>query len=137
MRTIGDSGQVRAAQAQGQRAVAQAQARRGAKNAMKAMESKLKQAAAKRTAAGGLKGGLKGAVFMEGLTARNTADGTLTAAKKRGDVKPQQKAGPAVPKRLTSQGVSKMSFDDAFRNARKGGAQTFTWRGKKYTTKMK
>jgi hypothetical protein len=134
-RVPGDSGQVRAAQAQGARNVAQAQAKRGAKAASKAMEAKLKQAAAKRTAAGGLKAGVKAAVFAEGLTSRNTADGTLTAAMKRGDYKPRQ--GPAAPERLTQKGVDKKTFDDAFRQARKGGAKTFTWRGKKYTTEMK
>jgi hypothetical protein len=29
------------------------------------------------------------------------------------------------------------SFDDAFKDARRAKASTFTWRGKKYTTKMK
>lgn len=134
-RVIGDSGQVRAAQTQGARNVAQAQARRGAKAATKAMAAKLKQAALKRTAAGGLKAGVKGAVFAEGLTSRNTGDGTLTAAMKRGDYKPKQ--GPAVPERLTQKGVDKKTFDDAFRQARQAKAKTFTWRGKKYTTEMK
>jgi hypothetical protein len=130
-RVIGDSGRVRAAQAQGARNVAQAQAKRGAKAASQRMATKLKQAAAKRTAAGGLKGGVKAAVFMEGLTSRNTADGTLKG-KPTGPNK-----GPAVPERLTQKGVDKKSFNDAFRQARQAKAKTFTWRGKKYTTEMK
>ncbi len=136
-RVIGDSGQVRAAQAAGRKAVAQAQARRGAKQAMKAMEGTLRTARTVRNVVGAAKNLARGGAAAAGLQAYNTADGTLTAAKKKGLVKPQQKAGPAVPKRLSSQGVNKMSFDDAFRNARKSGAKVFTWRGKKYTTEMK
>lgn len=67
-----------------------------------------------------------------GLQAYNTADGTLTAAQKRGDYKPKQ--GPANP----DQGLSKaQSFDKAFTSARKSGMKTFDWNGKKYTTEMK
>jgi hypothetical protein len=36
-----------------------------------------------------------------------------------------------------SAGGSNISFKDAFREARKQGLDTFTWRGKKYTTEMK
>jgi hypothetical protein len=38
---------------------------------------------------------------------------------------------------MTKAGVDKGSFDNAFRMARKGGAKTFTWRGKKYNTKLR
>jgi hypothetical protein len=75
------------------------------------------------------------AVAMETLKARPTADGTLTAAMKRGDYKPRQ--GPAVPQRLTQGGMDKGSFDKAFKASRMAGKKTFTWRGKKYTTEMK
>lgn len=108
-----------------------AKAKAGAQKAMANMASKLKAAAAKRTAAGGLKGGLKAAAVAEGLTARNTASGTLRG-KPTG---PSQ--GPSVPKRLTQGGIDKNTFDDAFRNARKAGQKEFTWRGKRYNTKMK
>jgi len=74
-------------------------------------------------------------IAYETLKARPTADGTLTAAMKRGDYKPRQ--GPAVPKRLTQGGMDKGSFDKAFKAARVAGKKIFTWRGKKYTTKMK
>jgi hypothetical protein len=84
-------------------------------------------AAAKAT----LRGGAQAAAFMEGVTARNTAKGTLKG-------KPTGPAqGPKVPNRLTSAGVDKMKFDDAFRQARKAGQKKFTWRGKQYTTEMK
>ena len=145
-RVIGDSGKVRAAQAQGARNVAQAQARRTARATSKAMEAKLKKAAATRTVAGGLKGGIKAAAFMEGLTARNTADGTLTAARKRGDLNkrrqptPQEQAEFARQERVARQknaARKSTSFDDVFRDARRAGVKTFTWRGKKYTTEMK
>ena len=77
------------------------------------------------------KGGIKAAVFKEGITARNTADGTLKG-------KPTgAKQGPRVPERLTQKGVDKKTFDDAFRQARKSGQKEFTWRGKRYNTKVK
>jgi hypothetical protein len=75
------------------------------------------------------------AVAMETLKARPTADGTLTAAMKRGDYKPRQ--GPNVPKRLTQGGMDKGSFNKAFKDSRTAGKKAFTWRGKKYTTEMK
>jgi hypothetical protein len=74
-------------------------------------------------------------VAYETLKARPTAAGTLTAAMKRGDYKPRQ--GPNVPKRLTQGGMDKGSFDKAFKDSRVAGKKAFTWRGKKYTTKMK
>jgi hypothetical protein len=70
-------------------------------------------------------------VAKEALTARNTADGTLKG-KPTGN--PQ---GPAVPKRLTQGGLDKGSFDSAFKASRSAGKKTFTWRGKKYNTKLK
>lgn len=73
------------------------------------------------------------AVAAEGLTARNTADGTLSAAMRRGDYKPQQGPKP----KTTQASFNKKTFNDAFRSARLSGAKTFTWRGKKYTTEMK
>jgi hypothetical protein len=145
-RVIGDGGRVRAAAAQGARNVAQAQARRNAKAASQRMTAKLRQAAAKRTAAGGLKGGVKAAVFMEGLTSRNTADGTLTAAKQRGDLAKRRKPSPQESATYRSQEAKaraknasrrSSSFDDAFASARRAKVKTFTWRGKKYTTEMK
>jgi hypothetical protein len=75
------------------------------------------------------------AIAAETLKARPLASGTLTSAMKRGDYKPRQ--GPAVPKRLTQGGLDKGSFDSAFKASRTAGKKTFTWRGKKYNTKMK
>ena len=133
LRVPGDSGQVRAAQARGKAEVRKAVARRGAKAASGRMARKLAGAAAKRLLGSVAKGGLKGQIVAETLQARNTADGTLTAARKRGDYKPMQ-----GPKSSTTQSsFNKKSFNDAFRTARKSGAKTFTWRGKKYTTEMK
>lgn len=45
--------------------------------------------------------------------------------------------GPAVPKRLTQAGLDKGSFDNAFRQSRKAGKKEFTWRGKRYNTKLR
>ena len=78
------------------------------------------------------KGGVHGAVASAVLNAKNTADGTLDAAKRRGDYKPQQ--GPKDP----DQGLTKAgSFDKAFARARKAGEKEFTWNQKRYTTKLK
>jgi len=66
------------------------------------------------------------------MAPRPTADGTLTAALKRGDYKPKQ--GPANP----DQGLTKsQSFDKAFAAARKSNKTGFTWNNKTYNTKMK
>lgn len=132
-RVMGDSGQVRAAQQRGKQEAAKAQTRRNARAASQRMAGKLAMAGAKRML-GGMAGraGLAG-VAAEGLTARNTADGTLSAAMKRGDYKPKQ--GPAS--KTTQASFNKKTFDQAFKAARTSGAKTFTWRGKKYTTNMK
>jgi hypothetical protein len=134
MRTIGDSGQVRAAQAQGNKAKATAQRNRARRAAGVGKGLKEAQGAAKTL------GTIRSLMSPVGAAAavsapRPTADGTLTAAMKRGDYKPRQ--GPAVPKRLTQGGMDKGSFDKAFKAARVAGKKIFTWRGKKYTTKMK
>lgn len=70
-------------------------------------------------------------IAYETLKARPLADGTLKG-KATGATQ-----GPAVPKRLTQSGINKGSFDDAFRNARKAKMKEFTWRGKRYNTKLK
>jgi len=63
---------------------------------------------------------------------RPTADGTLSAARQRGDYKPQQ--GPRNPQ----EGMTRAeSFDQAFATARQAGEKSFTWRGRTYNTKMK
>jgi hypothetical protein len=77
--------------------------------------------------------GTLGAVAAAGLTSPPVASGTLTSAMKRGDYKPKQ--GPAVPARMTQGGLDKGSFNSAFKAFRTAGKKTFSWRGKKYTTK--
>jgi hypothetical protein len=72
---------------------------------------------------------------MSAMAPRPLAKGTLTAAMKRGDYKPRQ--GPAVPQRLTQGGMDKGSFNSAFKASRSAGKKEFTWRGKKYNTKLK
>lgn len=101
------------------------------------MRNTLRNSAALRNAAkiaqtvGAIRGMSPAAIAYETLKARPLADGTLKG-------KPTgAKQGPAVPKRLTQAGINKGSFDDAFRNARKAGKKEFSWRGKRYNTKMK
>jgi hypothetical protein len=137
LRVPGDSGQVRAAQARGKAEVRKAVARRGAKAASGRMARKLAVSGAKRLLGGASKLAGRGALFYEGIKADNTAKGTLEEAKKKYGAKAMpQKQGPAAPK-TTQSSFNKKSFNDAFRTARKSGAKTFTWRGKKYTTEMK
>ena len=90
-------------------------------------------------------GGRLGAAAA-GLQAYNTADGTLTAAKKRGDLDKRRQPSPeekAKAKREEQTARAKNSqrkspsFDDAFRDARRAKVKTFTWRGKQYTAEMK
>ena len=137
LRVPGDSGQVRAAQARGKAEVRKAVARRGAVAANRRMARKLAVSGAKRLLGGASKLAGRGALFYEGIKADNTAKGTLEEAKKKYGAKAMpQKQGPAAPK-TTQSSFNKKSFNDAFRTARKSGAKTFTWRGKKYTTEMK
>jgi hypothetical protein len=145
-RVIGDSGQVRAAQTKGAQIKAQAQAKRGAKANSQAMKTKLQQAAVTRLGVKGIKGGSHLTAAAAGLQAYNTADGTLTAAKKRGDLDKRRQPSPqekAKAKREEQTARAKNSqrkspsFDDAFRDARRAKVKTFTWRGKQYTTEMK
>ncbi len=136
-RVMGDSGQVRAAQQRGKAEVAKAQARRGAKAASQRMAGKLAKAGAVRALrnVGKLTG--RAGLFYEGIQANNTAKGTLEEAKKKYGAKAMpQKQGPAAPK-TTQSSFNKKSFDDAFRSARSSGAKEFTWRGKRYNTKIK
>jgi hypothetical protein len=145
-RVIGDSGQVRAAQTKGAQIKAQAQAKRNAKANSQAMKTKLQQAAVTRLGVKGIKGGSHLTAAAAGLQAYNTADGTLTAAKKRGDLNKRRQPSPeekAQAKREEQTARAKNSqrkspsFDDAFRDARRAKVKTFTWRGKQYTTEMK
>lgn len=72
------------------------------------------------------------AAAYEVSKARPTAEGTLEAARKRGDYKPQQ--GPRNPQ----EGMTRAeSFDQAFATARQAGEKSFTWRGRTYNTKLK
>jgi hypothetical protein len=71
------------------------------------------------------------------MRARPVADGTLKG-KPTGPEK-----GPAVPERLKqtakSQGnpYKEGTFNHAFKAARNAGKKEFTWKGQKYTTKVK
>jgi hypothetical protein len=48
------------------------------------------------------------------------------------------KGSPVVgPRKASSGGSGASSFDSSFAAARKAGKSTFTWRGKKYNTKLR
>jgi hypothetical protein len=58
---------------------------------------------------------------------------------KKGTGKPMASMGKdykAKEKELSRKAIAS-NFDQAFAAARRAGKKTFTWRGKKYTTKMK
>ena len=62
---------------------------------------------------------------------RPTADGTLRGALERGDYKPSQNM------RGADEGLTRaQSFDKAFAAARRAGKSEFTWRGRRYHTRM-
>jgi hypothetical protein len=177
MRTIGDSGQVRAAAQRGQEIRKAAQAARGAKQAMGRMSGALSRARFARGPASAIAGAAAGAALsplatragqalgralkpaarkldeaLPGVNSRDEArrrrsqaaakgstsrfKGAREAAVKRASA---IKGSPVVgPRKASSGGGSgASSFDSSFAAARKAGKSTFTWRGKKYNTKLK
>lgn len=132
------------AQQRGQAAVQAAQAKRGAKAASQRMGAIVKGAQAARNVAGVLKTGIRGGAFAAGIQAYNTGAGTLDkmapqVAKQIAAMK--NKVGPKIvgPKKVGpgKVGTIAQSFDKSFTAARKAGKTGFTFKGKKYTTKMK
>jgi hypothetical protein len=97
---------------------------------MSTMSSKLARASAGRSAAGVGRVGVLGAVAATGLNAGKVADGTLTAAKKRGDYKPK-------PAASSSEQATKNDFGKSFKAARAMGSKEFMFKGKRYNTKRK
>ena len=69
------------------------------------------------------------------MNPRPTADGTLSAAIKRGDYKPVQ--SPPKPKAPMKRNLSAAArdFDRTFAQARAEGLTEFTWRGRRYNTR--
>ena len=173
-RTIGDSGQVRAAAKRGQEIRKAAQAARGAKQAMGRMGSTLARA---RFARGPLSAavGVAADATLSPLAERagralgralkpaaRKLDDTLPGVNSRDEARRRNaqaaakgstssfkgareaamkkasaiKGSPVVGPRKASSGGSS-SFDSSFAAARKAGKSTFTWRGKKYNTKLK
>lgn len=144
------------ATAQGQAIRKAAADRRVAKATSERMSGVVKAARTARSLVSGVKNLTRGGAVAAGLQAYNTGDGTLTAAKARGDLektrKPtaqetsrnnEEKAAlrklaakkSAVAKSKANKSAS--SFDSAFRDARRAGVSSFTWNGKKYTTQLK
>jgi len=63
------------------------------------------------------------------------ADGTLSAAKARGDYTPPKPQPPAPKPQAQKLSPAAKSFDNAFAKARANGMAEFTWRGKRYNTR--
>jgi hypothetical protein len=77
----------------------------------------------------------------EVMRPRPTASGTLPASQAR-RVEAQRTQGAEFARqeraaRQGNKGRENSSFDDAFAAARKAGVKTFSWKGRKYNTKMK
>jgi len=141
LRVPGDSGQVRAAQKRGKAEVRKAVARRGAVAANRRMARKLAVAGAKRVLGAASKLAGRAGLFYEGLKANNTAKGTLEEARQKyGDkaIRPQPKPKPKPkPKKPAKLSAGAKAFDKAFAAARRAGKKEFTWRGKRYNTRLK
>jgi len=175
-RTVGDSGQVRAAAQRGQEIRKAAQAARGAKQAMGRMGSTLARARLTRGPVSAAVGVAADATLSplaekagralgralkpvarkldDALPGVNSKDegrrrnaqaaakgstsrfkGAREAAVKRASA---IKGSPVVgPRKASSGGSGASSFDSSFAAARKAGKSTFTWRGKKYNTKIR
>ena len=164
MRTIGDSPTVRAAAQQGQRAVEAAKRNRARMAA--GVGKGLKEASMLKGAAGvagraalplaigaqakDVVGGfqkLANHPFLKGkakpAAAKPATPKGPTAAQRQSMDAQETKARQSLAARKKATGSKEAtpntaaSFDDAFKDARRAKAGTFTWRGKKYTTKMK
>lgn len=113
-----------------------AQVRRGAKAASQRMSGVLKAAKTARDVLGVVKNVTRGGAFAAGLQATNTAKGTLSEARQKYGAKAMpQKQGPS--QKTTQSSFNKKTFDQAFKAARTSGAKEFTWRGKRYNTKLR
>ena len=108
--------------------------------------SKMATAAKVAQVAGAVKGLSPAVVAYETLKPRPTAKGTLSAGGVQGPSMPARlREEAAARKKLAARKASTKSssatpktaasFDSAFKDARRAKASTFTWRGKKYTTK--
>jgi len=176
MRTVGDSGQVRAAAQRGQEIRKAAQAARGAKQAMGRMSSTLARARLTRGPLSAAVGVAADATLSPLATKAGQALGRALkpVARKLDDALPGVnskdegrrrnaqaaakgstsrfkgareaavkkasaiKGSPVVgPRKASSGGSGASSFDSSFAAARKAGKSTFTWRGKKYNTKLR
>ncbi len=177
LRTIGDSGQVRAAAQRGQEIRKAAQAARGAKQAVGRMSSTLSRARFARGPASAIASVAAGAALsplatragqalgralkpaarkldeaLPGVNSRDEARRRRSQAAAKGSTSRFKgareaavkkaaaiKGSPVVgPRKASSGGGSAASsFDSSFAAARKAGKSTFTWRGKKYNTKLR
>ena len=164
VRNLADSGQVRAAQQAGTKAVEAAKRNRARLAA--GVGRGAKEAAALKGAAGlvgkaalpvaiaaqakDVVGGfqrLANSPFLKGrpkaATPKPATPKGPTAAQRASMDSQERKARQSLAARKKATGSKEAtpntaaSFDDAFKDARRAKVKTFTWRGKKYTTEMK
>lgn len=168
LRTIGDSGQVRAAAQRGKQAANAAKAARGARQAMARMGGTLSRARLARGPVSAAVGVAADATLsplarkagealgkgpltklgraldraMPGVNSKDEARLRNAAAAKAGSSSRFKGAREAAVKRAKAIKGSpvvgpRKSFNDTFRAARKAGKKEFTWKGKRYSTKIK
>lgn len=112
------------------------QVSRNAKAVSQRMSGIVKAAQTARDVAGVVKSLTRGGAVAAGLKATNTAKGTLSEARQKYGAKAMpQKQGPS--QKTTQSSFNKKTFDQAFKAARTSGAKEFTWRGKRYNTKLR
>ena len=134
------------ARAQGQAAVKAAQQRRA--NLAKVQQDLRGQVGKATTMLGGLRSTAYQAIaesvaprptsMRAGLKAGQAAAAATAKAKGKSadSFSGQYQKGKAAPSKAPKMSKAK-SFDNAFASARNSGMKTFTWEGKRYTTKMK
>lgn len=168
LRTIGDSGQVRAAAQRGKQAAEAAKATRGARQAMTRMGGTLARARLTRGPVSAAVGVAADATLsplarkagealgkgpltklgraldraMPGVNSKDEARLRNAAAAKAGSSSRFKGAREAAVKRAKAIKGSpvvgpRKSFNDTFRDARKAGKKEFTWKGKRYNTKLR
>ena len=77
------------------------------------------------------------AIVAEVMRAQPAGQGSELTARQKKEYYDEAKAKRQMDLRNQQLSADKGSFDDAFAAARKAGRQDFSWRGRKYNTKLK
>jgi hypothetical protein len=77
------------------------------------------------------------AIAAEVMRAQPAGQGSELTARQKQEYYDENKAKRQIELRDQQMKADKGSFDDAFAAARKAGRQDFSWRGRKYNTKIR